>query len=141
VLFGLFESLAGFVAYGWVLHQGGWTPGAPLSLRDPLYGQAIGAFFAAIVTCQVVNVMVWRTTHESVFVKGLLRNRALVVGVAVELALMVVVVATPAGHTVFHTATPPLAAWLLPIPVALAMLVVAEAGKAWARRRARRAIP
>ncbi|MCK6552222.1 HAD-IC family P-type ATPase [Myxococcota bacterium] len=94
-IFGLFETAAGFAAYLWVLTDGGWSFG---DVPDAtLYGEAIAAFFAAIVVCQVANVFVWRTTDESVFDRGLFTNRAIVAGVVVELALAALVVATPPG--------------------------------------------
>jgi sodium/potassium-transporting ATPase subunit alpha len=137
VLWGLFESAAGFAAYLWVLLGGGWRPGIELARTDALYGQAIAAFFAAIVICQVANVLIWRTTRESVIGKGMLRNKAVVVGVAVELVLVAMIVETKLGHTVFGTASLPAEAWLVPIPFALAMLGLSELIKALSRARAR----
>jgi sodium/potassium-transporting ATPase subunit alpha len=134
---GLFESAAGFAAYFFVLLGGGWRPGDALSGTAPLYGQAIASFFAAVVICQVANVLVWRTTHQSVFAKGILRNRAVVAGVAAELALLVAIVETELGHALFGTAPLALEAWLVPVPFAVAMLGVAELRKAALRRRAR----
>ncbi len=133
LLWGILESIAGFAAYLWVLHAGGWTMGEPLSPTNPLYARAVAAFFAAIVICQVANVMVWRTTRQSVVAKGLLRNRAVVFGVAVELLLLVVIVETGVGHRIFGTQPPTWVAWLIPAGMALAMLALSEAQKA-ARR-------
>jgi sodium/potassium-transporting ATPase subunit alpha len=135
LLWGLFESAAGFAAFFWVLARAGWRPGEALAGPGGLYGQAIAAFFAAVVVCQVANVLVWRTTSQSVFAKGLLRNRAVVAGVALELALLGGIVGTGVGHSVFGTASLPPGAWLVPIPFALAMLGLAELLKR--RRRAR----
>ncbi|WP_428269475.1 cation-translocating P-type ATPase [Haliangium sp.] len=136
LLWGMFESAAGFAAYFWVLIRGGWVPGAELASSAPLYGQAIAAFFAAIVVCQVANILVWRTTRESVFKKGVLQNRTVVIGVAVELLLLVVIVATGIGHSIFGTVTPSLTAWLVPVPFALMMLIGAEIRKAIRRAAA-----
>ncbi len=135
VLWGLFEALAGFAAYLHVLLAGGWQFGDHLALTDPLYGQAIAAYFAAIVLCQVANVLVWRTTHQSIFSKGIFSNRAVVVGVLTELALLALIVETEIGHSLFGTASLPLASWLVPIPFALAMLGLAELLKAMRRAR------
>jgi sodium/potassium-transporting ATPase subunit alpha len=76
VLWGTFESMAGFVAYFHVLVGGGWRYGDELARTDPLYGQAIAAYFAAVVLCQVANVLVWRTTNQSIFTKGIFRSRS-----------------------------------------------------------------
>ncbi len=137
LLWGLLESAAGFAAYFWVLLRGGWQFGEELARTAPLYGQAIAAFFAAVVICQVANVLVWRTTKQSVITKGLFRNRAVVVGVMAELALLAVIVETEIGHRVFGTASLPVDAWLVPIPFALAMLGTSELLKAVARGRSR----
>jgi len=137
VLFGLVESVAGFAAYFSVLVGGGWRPGAQLAMNDRLYAQSIAAFFAAVVLCQVANVLIWRTTRESVFTKGILRNRAVVVGIVIELGLLLLVVETSLGHSVFGTASLPFRTWLVPLPVALAMLAVSELVKALRRAKAR----
>jgi sodium/potassium-transporting ATPase subunit alpha len=136
LLFGLIEAAAGFAGYFWVLIQGGWRLGDELSRTDPLYGQAIAAFFAAVVICQVANVLVWRTTNQSVFAKGVFRNRAVVVGVLIELGVLGFIVETELGHAVFGTASLSAAAWLVPIPFALGMLGLAELLKAMRRQRA-----
>jgi sodium/potassium-transporting ATPase subunit alpha len=136
-LWGLIESAAGFAAYFWVLAAGGWRPGIPLGRGDRVYGQAIAAFFAAIVLCQVANVLLWRTTRQSVVTKGLLRNRAVLVGVVVELGLLAVVVESPLGHAVFGTAALPAAAWFVPLPFAGAMFALSECCKAIGRKTAR----
>jgi sodium/potassium-transporting ATPase subunit alpha len=137
VLWGLFESAAGFSAFFWVLLQGGWRFGTELAWEAPLYGQATAAYFAAVVLCQVANVLVWRTSSQSVLAKGVLSNRAVLVGIAAEVALLVLITETPMGHAVFGTASPPGVAWLLPLPFALAMLGLAELLKALRRFRKR----
>jgi len=135
LLWGVLETIAGFAAFFWVLHHEGWAMGQPLATAAPLYGQAIAAFFGAIVICQVANVVGWRTTRESVFKKGLLQNRAVLAGIAIELVLLGVITVTPLGHAVFGTRSPPLEAWLIPVPVAITMLVLTELTKAAYRRR------
>ncbi|HKU42651.1 MAG TPA: cation-transporting P-type ATPase [Polyangiales bacterium] len=137
LVFGLVETAAGFAAYFWVLLGDGWTRGIALSTNDASYGRAIAAFFAAVVICQIANVLVWRTTNESVIKKGILKNRAVVFGVLIELVILVVVVQSELGHRVFGTAPLPPAAWLVPIPFALGMLAGSEALKLISRRSGR----
>jgi sodium/potassium-transporting ATPase subunit alpha len=136
VRWGLFESVAGFSAYAAVLWAGGWRWGQPLGVEDALYGQAIAAYFGAVIVCQVPNAMIWRTTRQSVFTKGLLRNRAVVAGVVVELLALWWIVETDTGQAVFGTVGLPWWGWLVPVPFALGMLVWAELRKWRARRRA-----
>ena len=138
LLWGLFESVAGFAAYLAVLYHGGWQPGVVLPPGSELHAQSIAAFFAAIILCQVVNVMIWRTSHQSVFSKGLLRNSAVLAGIAVELVLLWAIVETDLGHRLFATASMPPWAWLVPVPFAVAMLLLAELRKSMARARNRR---
>jgi sodium/potassium-transporting ATPase subunit alpha len=140
LLWGVLESAAGFAVYLWVLSAGGWRPGTDLAVSAPLYGQAIAGYFVAVVVCQVANVLVWRTTHESVFAKGLLRNRAVVTGIATELVLTVLIVQSDLGNDAFKTSPLPLAGWLLAIPFALLMLGLAEAIKAVGRARGSRSL-
>jgi sodium/potassium-transporting ATPase subunit alpha len=137
LLWGLIESVAGFAAYFWVLRGGGWSLGTDLARGDPLYAEAIAAFFTAVVICQVANVFVWRTTRQSVITKGILRNRAVIAGLIAELALLIAIVESGPGHALFGTASLPALAWLVPVPFALAMIGLAELLKAIARRTAR----
>lgn len=141
LLWGILESAAGFAAYGFVLLGGGWRPGEVLEPTQPLYGQAVAAFFGAIVLGQVANVLIWRTTRQSVFAKGLLANRAVAAGILAELALLWGIVETSPGQALFGTAALPPTAWLVPIPLALGMLGLAELGKAIRRRRRARGQP
>ena len=138
LLWGLIESAAGFSAYYWVLTAGDWHWGMPLSASDPRYRAAIAAFFAAVIICQVANVFVWRTTRESVLVKGFFVNKFVLLGIAIELVLAFVLVETRFGHELFGTAPLPATAWLLPIPFALSMFGLAEAIKFGRRGRSRR---
>jgi sodium/potassium-transporting ATPase subunit alpha len=140
LLWGGFESAAGFAAYFSVLVAGGWTPGTLLAASDPLYRASIAAFFAAVVIGQVASVFVWRTTRQSVLEKGLLLNRAVLVGIAIELVLLALIVETGLGHAWFGTAALPPWAWLVPVPFAFGMLALSEAIKALRRRRSTRLV-
>jgi sodium/potassium-transporting ATPase subunit alpha len=123
LLWGLIEAAAGFAAYAWAV-RAGLTPAA-----------ATGGFFAAVVVCQVASVMVWRTTRQSVLGKGLLRNRAVLAGIAVELVLTALIVYSGPGQALFGTAALPAAALLVPVPFALGMVGLSELLKAAARAR------
>jgi sodium/potassium-transporting ATPase subunit alpha len=138
LLWGLFESAAGFAAYLAVLYHGGWRWGEVLPPGSELHARSIAAFFAAIILCQAANVMIWRTSHQSVFAKGLLRNRAVLAGIAVELAMLWAIVETDFGQRIFATASLPPWAWLIPLPFGVAMLALAEALKWNTRRRCQR---
>lgn len=133
LVWGPVETLAGFSAYLFVLLNGGWMPGQELSTQDPLYRQSISAFFVAIVLCQIANVVSWRTTRQSVFTKGLLTNRAVLVGIGIELTLLLAIVSTDFGNLVFNTLPLAGSAWLAPLPFVFLMLLIPELLK-WRKR-------
>jgi sodium/potassium-transporting ATPase subunit alpha len=131
---GMIEAAAGFTAYFVVLHKGGWTWGTQLGPHDPLYARAITAFFAAVVICQVANVMNARTNRESVITKGLLSNRLILMGIAAELGALAFLAYSPFAHQVFGTHS--LTLWELGIalPFAAFMFAVDELNKYRIRR-------
>jgi sodium/potassium-transporting ATPase subunit alpha len=131
---GMIEAAAGFTAYFVVLHKGGWTWGTQLGPHDPLYARANTAFFAAVVICQVANVMNARTNRESVITKGLLSNRLILLGIAAELGALAFLAYSPFAHQVFGTHS--LTLWELGIalPFAAFMFAVDELNKYRIRR-------
>ena len=56
------------------------------------------------------------------------------VGIAAEIAIILLIDYTPAGHRLFGTAPIGLSAWLFVVPFATAMLMLEEARKAFVRR-------
>lgn len=94
----------------------------------------MAAFFVSIVIAQVANVMACRTRRQSVFSKGLLGNRMVLAGIALELALAWLIVSTPLGNAIFGTAPLPLWVWLLPLPFAVILLATEELRKWFLRR-------
>ncbi|WP_333841200.1 cation-translocating P-type ATPase [Pelomicrobium sp.] len=135
---GLFEAAAALGAFFFVLSQGGWTYGALLASSDPLYRAATGACLTAIVLMQVVNVWLCRSELDSVMARGVGSNRLILAGIGFELALVLAILYTPWGNTLFGTAPIPAQAWLFVLPFALVMLLAEEARKAIVRARARR---
>jgi len=131
---GVLEAAAAMAAFFYVLHLGGWTYGELPGRRDPLYLQATTACLAAIIVTQVVNVFLCRDPRASTFSDGLLGNRLILLGVAVEIALLLAIVYTPWGQLIFGTAALPIDAWLFMLPFAAAMLLLEEARKILARR-------
>ena len=101
---GLIQAVAGMAAYFFVLRGGGWHYGEMLGPRDPLYLQATTAFLSAIVVTQIANVFICRSARESVFRMGLLINKLILAGIAVEIVLVLLINYTPWGNAVFGTA-------------------------------------
>jgi magnesium-transporting ATPase (P-type) len=117
-----------------VLVAGGWSYGQPLAAGDLLYRQATAACLAAIVVMQLVNVFLCRSDRESAFAFPLASNRLILAGIALEVALVVLIVYTAPGQAVFGTAPVPAAAWLFVVPFAAATLALEELRKRRARR-------
>ncbi len=111
VFLGLIEAGIAMAAFFWFLRAHGWAWGTPLDWTDPLYRQATTITFAAIVIAQVANVFACRSERISAFRLGFLSNPFILWGIAVELALLAVIVYTPFGNLIFGTGPLPLWAW------------------------------
>lgn len=131
---GVLESVAAMAAFFYVLRGAGWNYGEPLFASDPLYLQATTACLSAIIVMQVVNVFACRDDRASTFSFGLFSNPLILVGIAAEIALILLIDYTPWGNLLFGTAPIPLDVWLFVIPFALGMLALEEARK-WIVRR------
>jgi len=131
---GMLEAAAAMAAFFFILHMGGWTYGELPGRFDPLYLQATSACLAAIIVTQVVNVFLCRDPRASTFSTRVLGNRLILLGVAVEIALILAIVYTSWGQAAFGTAALPLEAWLFMLPFAAAMLLLEEVRKFVVRR-------
>ena len=131
---GMLEATTAMAAFFFVLHLGGWTYGDMPERLDPLYLQATAACLAAIIVTQMVNVFLCRDPHASILSTGLFGNRLILLGVAMEAALILTIVYTPWGQSIFGTAALPPEAWLFMLPFAAAMLLLEEARKLVARK-------
>jgi sodium/potassium-transporting ATPase subunit alpha len=122
---GLIEASIAMAAFFWFLYANGWTWGAPLAWTDPLYRQATTVTFAAIVMAQVANVFACRSERVSAFRLGFFSNPFILGGIAVELALLLLLVYTPLGHLILGTESLPAWAWG-PLILGAAGLLLAE---------------
>jgi sodium/potassium-transporting ATPase subunit alpha len=126
---GPIEAAAGFFCYFAVLFDGGWSFGEQLANSNPLYMQSITAFFSAVIICQVANVFTSRTRLQSVFTKGLFKNRYVLVGIVSELLILSFIIWSPLAHLIFNTSPIDLKYLLLALPFALFLLAVDELRK------------
>jgi magnesium-transporting ATPase (P-type) len=102
--YGMIESVASMSAYFFLNWLHGW-PGVPLAPEGTLiYRMATTMTFGAVVTTQVGTVMGCRTNRTSVFRIGLLTNRLILWGIAVELTLLVILIYVPFMQPIFNTA-------------------------------------
>lgn len=103
-VFGMLEAAAGFFAFFVVLDRGGWSWGAPLDETSLLYKTAITSFFAAVVICQIVNVLICRMRRQSLLSAGIFANQLIWAGIATELGLLAAVSHLPVLQPFFGTA-------------------------------------
>jgi sodium/potassium-transporting ATPase subunit alpha len=118
-----------------VLDQAGWRYGESLERQDPLYLQATAACLAAIVLAQMVNLLLCRHPRQSGLRLGLSDNPLLGWGIALEGALILLIVYTPWGNALFGTAPLPGEVWLYVLPFVVGMGAAEEARKWLVRRR------
>ena len=136
-IIGMVQAGAGFFAFFTVLHQGGWTWGATLPESGLLYRTAVTAFFAAVVICQVADVLICRTRRQSILSAGLFTNRFVWIGIAVELCLVAAISRVSFLQPFFGTAP---IGWFevsLSLPFAAAILLGDEFRR-WMIRRENR---
>ncbi|HXH03721.1 MAG TPA: cation-transporting P-type ATPase, partial [Candidatus Competibacteraceae bacterium] len=132
---GLIEAAVAMAAFFLVLYGGGWHYG---TVPDPaLYARATAATLSAIIVMQAANVFLCRHPHACLATTGLGGNALILWGVAVELALILLIDYSAWGNRLFGTAPLELGTWLFLLPCAAA-LVVLEEGRKWLVRRERR---
>jgi sodium/potassium-transporting ATPase subunit alpha len=96
--------------------------------------RAVTAFFVSIVICQISNVMICRTSRESVFKKGLFSNRLILLGIVSELVLVWLIVHDVTTQKIFGTARSTVSELVLSLPFALFILLADETRKLLLRR-------
>ncbi|ATI02804.1 MULTISPECIES: HAD-IC family P-type ATPase [Cycloclasticus] len=131
---GMIQAAAGFFSYFYILLDGGWQWGEALAVSDPLYRQAITAFFASIIICQIADVLICRTRRQSILTVGIFANRLVLLGIASELILLALIAYVPLMNTFFGTA--PLELWQLSlsIPFAITIIIADEIRRVFVRR-------
>ncbi len=92
----------------------------------------------AIIVLQIVCVFLCRSAVRSVFALPLCGNRWIVCGVALEIVLLLAYNYVPLANWLLGTSPVPPAVWLLIVPMAIAMLALEEARKAFVRSFLRR---
>ena len=103
-IIGILQAAAGFFAFFVVLHQGGWAWGGELPESGLLYKTAVTSFFAAVVICQIADVLICRTRRQSILTAGIFANKLIWAGIAVELALVAAISHIPFLQPFFGTA-------------------------------------
>jgi len=139
--YGMIESVASMSAYFFLNWLHGW-PAAPLATDGTLlYRMATTMTLAGVVATQVGAVFGCRTDRQSIFRIGFLSNRLVLLGIAVELALLGILVYTPFLHSLFNTAPLGLREWAYLFAWTPVIFLLDELRKAilcWRERRTTR---
>jgi magnesium-transporting ATPase (P-type) len=117
------------LAFFWTYWLSGWRPGLPMAAEGALYQRATTMTLVGIVTAQVGNVFACRTDHESVFRVGLLGNRAVLAGIAAEIAVLLGLISVPPLRAVFGLVPPSPAEWTLVLAFPAVILLLDEGRK------------
>lgn len=140
--YGLMGAALSLGAYFFTQAMAGWRPGAALfgvsDSLDPVYVRATAMTLAAIVFAQIGQVWNCRSVYGSALahgVRGLFSNRAVNIGIAVELAVLVAVTTIPPLQRVFHTAALGPTDYLFLVFIPFAVLLIEECRKAVVRKK------
>jgi magnesium-transporting ATPase (P-type) len=136
-IIGPLEGLAAVTSFLISFGLAGWRPWDALPDSGTPYVQATAMTYAGIVAAQVGAGLAMRTSRQSVFSLGLFTNRLLIVGIAVEVALVAVLSYAPGLQDAFHMAPLGPWHWLSLVIWPPLVLGVEEARKAILRRRHR----
>lgn len=131
---GPFAALAAMSSFLFVYWLDGWRPWEPLADEGALYLQATTMTMAGIVMAQVGAGLSWRTNRLSLRSVGLLSNRLLLIGIAVEVAMIALLAYTPGLSEVFHTGALGPAEWLFLCLWPPLVIAAEEVRKAFLRR-------
>jgi magnesium-transporting ATPase (P-type) len=137
LFFGLIEGALVMAAFLFVLYLGGWTWGMPIAESDPLLRLARTVAFVGIVSTQVGTAFACRTERVSTFRMGILSNRWLLVGIAVEIVLTLAMVYVPPLQHFFQLEAMPASLWLLVAPFGPIIFAADEVRKWLVRTRPR----
>ena len=130
---GLITAVLSMGIFWFYLKAHGWN-GEMLDWDNPLYLQATTLTFSTIVFAQIANGLSCRSTTESLFTIGWWNNRYYWGGVAVELALLVLLIFFTPFSKLFGTALFDPIYWWTVLAAMVIVLTAEEARKALARR-------
>jgi magnesium-transporting ATPase (P-type) len=133
---GPLEALAALASFLFAYWLAGWRPWEPLADGGTLYLEATTMTMAGIVMAQVGAGLAWRTNRLSLRSVGLLSNRLLLAGIAVEVAMIALLAYTPGLDSVFHTSGLGAWHWLFLLVWPPLVIGAEEARKARLRRAA-----
>jgi magnesium-transporting ATPase (P-type) len=131
--YGLIGGAISTAGYFFVNHTYGW-PNVALASSGHIYIEATTMTLAAVVFCQIANVMNCRTNRASVFSLGLFRNWKINTGIIVEVLILVALMHAPVLQGVFQTGPLGWAEWLFLICIPIPVFLIEELRKYIVRR-------
>jgi Ca2+-transporting ATPase len=137
---GVIEAVLSLAAFFWTYWLAGWRPGMAMASSGPLYRRATTMSLAGIVAAQIGNVFACRTDRESVFKVGIASNPLVLLAIALEVAVLLGLIALPLLRSVFGLEPPTFGEWAVLLVFPPVVLAADEARK-WVVRRWRRARP
>lgn len=132
--YGLMGSLVSTAGYFFVNYQYGW-PQVALAASGSHYVTATTMTLAAVVFCQIANVMNCRTQSASVFALGLFSNYKINVGILAEFLILLILMYVPLLRGVFQTGALNWADWIFLVCIPLPVFLIEELRKAIVRRQ------
>jgi magnesium-transporting ATPase (P-type) len=132
---GPLEGLAAMTSFLFAYGLSGWRPWDALPDSGALYLQATTMTMAGIVMAQAGAAVAWRSNRQPVASIGLFSNRLLLIGIAVEIAMIALLSYTPGLDAAFHTSALGPWHWLFLLIWPPVVLGAEEARKAFVRTR------
>jgi Ca2+-transporting ATPase len=113
-----------------------WLPYADLlgTVSGRTYILATSVFLAGVVSCQIGNAFACRTSRERVIGLGYWSNRLLLLGVALEIALILALIYVPFLNNLFELLPIPPVFWALLVLFGPAVYVLEKIRKTVVRR-------
>jgi len=134
---GMIEASLSLSGYFFAYWLAGLRHGAPLPRSGLVYATATTMTLAGIVACQVGNAFACRSSYQASWRLGFVSNRLLLMGIAAEVALLLLLVYAPPLQAVFGLAPLGIEHWYLLAAFGPLLLVCEEGRKALWRRFSR----
>ena len=111
-----------------------WQFGVPGITADPAYLKGVTMMFAGIVVAQTGNVLVCRTSKQSIFKTSLAKNKWIIWSIIAQLSILAVLIYVPLMQQIFGTTPLSLMDWLYLLALALVVIAAEEIRKFVIRR-------
>ena len=134
--YGILESIVSMFAYFFVNYIHGHSGAGLAPEGSEIYIVATTMTLSGIVFSQIAAVMNCRTENQSVFKKGLWKNRTINLGIVLEILLLILIMYVPVLQNAFGTAPIGVTSWIFLFCIPPVILMIEEIRKAFSRRLA-----